>query len=109
MWHGVRRLILRVFIPEERLMAKPLLTDELWERIEPLLPPVKPRRFRYPGRKPLTHRQALTGILFVLKTGIPWNDLPWEMGCGSGSACRKRLQEWQALGIWDDLHHLLLV
>jgi len=43
-------------------MAKPLLTDDLWQRIEPLLPPPKPRRYRYPGRKPLTHRQALTGI-----------------------------------------------
>ncbi len=89
-------------------MATPLLPDALWERIEPLLPPVKPRRFRFPGRKPLTHRQALTGILFVLRTGIRWNDLPCELGCGSGSACRKRLQEWQQQGVWDRLHHLLL-
>jgi transposase len=70
-------------------MAAPLLPDALWERIEPLLPPPKPRRFRYPGRKPLTNRQALTGILFVLKTGIRWNDLPPEMGCDSGSRCRR--------------------
>jgi transposase len=89
-------------------MAQPLLPDELWERIEPLLPPVKPRRFRFPGRKPLTHRQALTGILFVLRTGLRWNDLPCELGCGSGSACRKRLQAWQRRGVWDVLHHLLL-
>src|SRR5918992_3817901 len=53
-------------------MAKPLLDDELWEVINPLLPPPKPRRFRFPGRKPLDNRKALTGILFVLKTGIPW-------------------------------------
>ena len=52
-------------------MAKPLLPDELWERIEPLLPPPKPRRFRFPGRKPLDNRKALTGILFVLKTRHP--------------------------------------
>jgi transposase len=89
-------------------MAQPLLSDALWQRIEPLLPKPKPRRFRFPGRKPLTNRQALTGILFVLRTGIRWNDLPCEMGCGSGSACRKRLQLWQELGIWDQLHHLLL-
>jgi transposase len=89
-------------------MAKPLLPDELWVRIDPLLPAPKPRRFRYPGRKPLTNRQALTGILFVLKTGINWNDLPCEMGCGSGSACRKRLQNWQRLGVWDRLHQHLL-
>jgi len=90
-------------------MASPLLSDALWERIEPLLPPLKPRRFRFPGRKPLSHRQALTGILFVLRTGIRWNDLPCELGCGSGSACRKRLQLWQQLGVWDRLHQLLLV
>jgi transposase len=89
-------------------MANPLLPDALWQRIEPLLPRVKPRRFRFPGRKPLSHRQARTGILFVLRTGIRWNDLPCELGCGSGSACRKRLQEWQRLGVWDALHHLLL-
>jgi len=89
-------------------MAKPLLPGELWQRIEPLLPAPAPRRFRYPGRKPLTNRQALTGILFVLRTGINWNDLPIELGCGSGSACRKRLQRWQRLGVWDRLHHLLL-
>src|SRR5882724_8346374 len=89
-------------------MAKPLLPDALWERIEPLLPPAPPRRYRFPGRKPLTHRQALTGILFVLRTGIRWNDLPAELGCGSGSAGRKRLALWQQLGIWDRLHRLLL-
>jgi transposase len=89
-------------------MAKPLLPDELWARIEPLLPAPKPRRFRYPGRKPLTNRQTLTGILFVSRTGISWNDLPCEMGCGSGSACRKRLQLWRQLGVWDRLHRLLL-
>ena len=89
-------------------MAKRLLSDDLWTRIEPLLPPLKPRRFRFPGRKPLTNRQALTGILFVLRTGVRWNDLPCELGCGSGSACRKRLQEWQRLGVWDTLHRMLL-
>src|SRR5438309_4652070 len=89
-------------------MAKPLLTDELWQRLEPLLPPPKPRRFRYPGRKPLTNRQALTGILFVLKTGIRWNDLPREMGCGSGSRCRRRLQAWYGAGVWHRLQALLL-
>ena len=77
-------------------MAKPLLPDELWERINELLPPPKPRRFRFPGRKPLDNRKALTGILFVLKTGIPWEYLPLEMGCGSGMTCWRRLRDWQA-------------
>jgi transposase len=84
------------------------LPDALWVRIETLLPAPKPRRFRYPGRKPLTNRQALTGILFVLKTGLRWNDLPREMGCGSGSRCRRRLEEWARAGVWDGLHAILL-
>ena len=89
-------------------MAKPLLPDALWERIEPLLPKPKPRRFRYPGRKPVEARKALTGILFVLKTGIDWEDLPQEMGCGCGMTCWRRLAEWTAAGVWQRLHEMLL-
>ena len=89
-------------------MAKPLVSDELWALIQPLLPPPKPRRFRYPGRKPLDDRQTLTGILFVLKTGIPWEDLPAEMNCGSGMTCWRRLQQWHQAGVWFQLHQVLL-
>ena len=89
-------------------MAKPILDDTLWENIEPLLPPPKPRRFRYPGRKPVENRAALTGILFVLKTGMPWEYLPQEMGCGSGMTCWRRLHDWQAAGVWTCLHRVLL-
>ncbi|WP_090871853.1 IS5 family transposase, partial [Paraburkholderia diazotrophica] len=67
-----------------------------------------PRRFRYPGRKPVADRAALTGILFVLKTGIRWRDLPAEMGCGSGVSCWRRLRDWQQAGVWDRLHAVLL-
>ena len=89
-------------------MAAPILPDESWDRVEPLLPPVPARRSRFPGRKPLTHRQALTGILFVLRTGTRWNDLPAEMGCGSGSRRRRRLAEWRKAGVWDRPHEVLL-
>ncbi len=89
-------------------MAKPLLDDKLWAVIEPLLPPSKPRRKRFPGRKPLSNRQTLTGILFVLKTGIPWEYLPQELGCGSGMTCWRRLREWQAAGVWQRIHEHLL-
>ena len=89
-------------------MAKTMLPDDLWALIEPLLPPPKRRRRDHPGRKPVGHRQALTGILFVLKTGIPWEDLPCEMGCGSGMTCWRRLRAWQHAGVWVRLHDLLL-
>jgi transposase len=89
-------------------MAKPLVSDELWEVPQPLLPPPKPRRRRFPGRKPLDDRKALTGILFVLKTGIPWEDLPMEMGCGCGMTCWRRLYAWQQAGVWFQLHQVLL-
>jgi transposase len=89
-------------------MAKPLVDDELWAIIEPLLPTPNPRRFRYPGRKPVDNGRALTGILFVLKTGIGWEDLPQEMGCGSGMTCWRRLRDWQAAGVWQQLHEVLL-
>jgi transposase len=89
-------------------MDKPIIDDELWALIEPLLPPSKPRREKNPGRLPVSNRAALTGILFVLKTGLRWRDLPAEMGCGSGVTCWRRLRDWQAAGVWDRLHALLL-
>jgi len=87
-------------------MATPLVSDELWTIIEPLLPPVPPKPKG--GRPPLPDRAALTGILFVLKTGIPLEMLPQEMGCGSGMTCWRRLRDWHAAGVWARLHHELL-
>ena len=88
-------------------MAKALVSDELWELVEPLIPKVE-RRYRFPGRKRIDDRSVLTGILFVLQTGIPWDYLPQEMGCGSGMTCWRRLKEWQEQGVWQQLHELLL-
>lgn len=87
-------------------MAAPLLPDGLWERIKPHLPP-RNRRF-WGGRPPIDDRKALTGIIFVLKTGIAWEDLPQEMGCGSGMTCWRRLRDWQQAGVWDTIKQLLL-
>ena len=87
-------------------MAKLLVSDELWEVIEPLLPPEpeKPKG----GRPRVPNRAALTGIIFVLKTGLPWEYLPPEMGCGSGITCWRRLRDWQDAGVWEKLHQVLL-
>ena len=90
------------------MAAKPwVVSDELWERIEPLLPKVQ-RRFRYPGRKRLPDRQALQGILFVLHSGIAWRHLPLELGYGGGLTCYRRMVEWQQAGVWERLHAVLL-
>src|SRR5258708_13084313 len=87
-------------------MARPLLPDELWEITEPLLPKWTPSPKG--GQPPVSDRNVLTGILFVLKTGIPWEDLPCEMGCGCGMTCWRRLRDWQEAGVWDRLHEVLL-
>lgn len=90
-------------------MAKPLIDDALWERIEPLLPPPPvPRNPDRPGRKRIPDRAALSGVLFVLRSGIPWKMLPREMGCGSGMSCWRRLRDWQAAGVWEKVHRVLL-
>lgn len=87
-------------------MARPLLTDELWEHIQPLLPPEQPKPKG--GRPRIPDRAALMGILFVLRSGIGWEYLPREMGCGSGMTCWRRLRDWEDGGIWDRVWQLLL-
>ena len=89
-------------------MAKPILDDALWEIIQPLLPPPKKRRKRYPGRKPIDNRSALCAVLFVLKTGVPWEYLPQELGWGSGMTAWRRLHAWQRKGVWKKIHEALL-
>ncbi len=80
-------------------MAKPLLTDELWERIKPSIPPEPPEPRL--GRPRVSNRACLTGIIFVLRTGTPWEYLPQEMGCGCGMTCWRLLRDWQEAGVWD--------
>jgi transposase len=87
-------------------MAKQLVSDELWASFAPLLPPAPPRPKG--GRPRISDRAALAGILFVLKTGIQWEWLPREMGCGSGMTCWRRLRDWQASGVWQCWQEALL-
>jgi transposase len=91
---------------EEREMAKPLLKEELWSRIESLFP-VKESNPKG-GRPRIPDRAVLTGILFVLRTGCPWEYLPQELGCGSGMTCWRRLRDWHAAGLWEQIWRLLL-
>src|SRR5216683_7024719 len=89
-------------------MPQALIDDDLWTRIEPLLPKRRRRNRQYAGRAPIPDRAVLTGILFVLRSGLPWNMLPREMGCGSGTTCWRRLVRWQRAGVWKRLHAVLL-
>jgi transposase len=86
-------------------MAGKLLSDELWESIEHLFPAYEPSPLG--GRPAVDNRTALTVILFVLKTGISWEDSPQELGC-SGKTASRRLAEWNELGVWRKVHAYLL-
>jgi transposase len=89
-------------------VVEDLVPDSLWERVAPVLPARPPRRRRFPGRLPVEDRVALAGIVFVLKTGIAWNELPTEViGC-SGVTCWRRVRDWTEAGVWPALHELLL-
>lgn len=87
-------------------MAKPLLPDELWEQIKLHVPPEGPKPKG--GRPRVSDRAALTGILFVLRTGTQWEMLPQEMGCGCGMTCWRRLRDWQAAGVWKKVWRTML-
>lgn len=87
-------------------MSRPLVPDELWAIVEPLLPEERPKPKG--GRPRVPNRACLTGIIFVLKTGLPRELLPQELGCGSGITFWRRLHEWQQAEVWDRLHRALL-
>ena len=87
-------------------MVKPLVPDELWALIEPLLPPERPQPKG--GRPPIPHRAGLSGIVFVLQSGIPWEMLPQERGCGSGMTRWRGLRDRHAAGVWERLHRVPL-
>ena len=89
-------------------MSHELIDDAIWTRLAPLIPARRVRRGHRHGRTPIPDRAILTGILFVLRSGIPWQMLPRQMGCGSGSTCWRRLVRWQRTGVWQRLHETLL-
>src|SRR5688572_1309005 len=88
-------------------MPKPLVPDELWDVVAPLLPRRRVPR-RKGGRPRVGDRAALAGIVFVLRTGVPWEYVPRELGCGCGMTCWRRLRDWTRAGVWRRLHRALL-
>ena len=89
-------------------LVQELMPDDLWQRVQPLLPPRPPRRYRYPGRLPRDDRAALAGIVHVLTSGCTWAQVPTErLGC-SGITCWRRLRDWTEVGVWPQLHQVLL-
>ena len=87
-------------------MGRHFLSDDVWRRVETVLPAAPPRR-RVPGPHPIGDRAVLGGILFVLRDGIPWQELPADVGAGSGMTCLRRLRQWQRDGVWDRIHRAL--
>src|SRR2546425_13299503 len=91
------------------LMPKTILCDGLWKRLEPLLPkPRENRHVQFAGRKPSEPRRILTGILFVLRTGIPWRWLPATSDFPCGQTCRGYLRQWHKAGTWQSIFEMLL-
>jgi len=87
-------------------MARQWVTDELWNEIQPLLPPERPKPKG--GRPRIPDRRCLIGIVFVLRTGCTWNDLPAELGCGDGTTCWRRFRAWSEAGVWQAVWQRIL-
>lgn len=89
-------------------MRTDLVPDDLWEQVAPLLPAAPERRHRFPGRLRVPDRTALAAVLYVLRTGVAWRDVPAEtVGC-SGVTAWRRLRDWTEAGVWPRLHAVLL-
>ena len=90
------------------LMARQPVSKELWLQLQPLIPTFTPSAKGGARKLAVSDEAALNGILFVLQTGIPWQELPQSLGYGSGMTCWRRLRDWNAAGVWEQLHHAML-
>ena len=89
-------------------MARRRVSKELWQKLQPLIPEFIPSSKGGPRTRAVSDEDAFQGILYVLQTGIPWQDLPQSLGHGSGMTCWRRLRQWQAAGVWQRLHMAML-
>lgn len=89
-------------------MRADLVPDDLWQRVAPLLPPAPERPRCYPGRLPIPDRAALAGVMYVLRTGVAWRDVPAETVSCSGVTSWRRSRHWTEAGVWPRLHAALL-
>src|SRR5512132_1757597 len=95
-------------IPAMTTLADRLLPDQLWQRIQPLLPP-PPSHARGGAPRTVPDRAAMAAIIFMARTSTPWALLPvGEFGCGSVTTCWRRFAEWAAAGVFERLQELLL-
>lgn len=85
------------------LMARQPVSKELWRQLQPLIPAFTPSVKGGARKLTVSDEAALNGIVFVLQTGIPWEDLPLSLGYGSGMTCWRRLRDWSANGVWQRL------
>ena len=90
-------------------MARQPVSKELWQQLQPLIPEFIPSSKGGARKLGVSNEAALNGILYVLQTGIPWEDLPQALGYGSGMTCWRRLRDWSAAGVWERLHKAMLV
>lgn len=88
-------------------MSEGIVDDALWERIAPIVLPFSKPQATRGGREPVSDRAAITGILYVMRTGIRWNALPRDLGVGSGVSCWRRLRYWQSIGVWSMVQEVL--
>ena len=88
-------------------MAEALVPDAMWEFVRQDLP-AESRPGHRGGRPAIDNRRTLAGIMFVLKYGVPWQAIPAELGCGSGSTCWRRFRQWTEAGVWQKIHARLI-
>ena len=91
------------------LMARQPVSKELWQQLQPLIPQFIPSSKGGARKLGVSNEAAFYGILYVLQTGIPWEDLPQSLGYGSGMTCWRRLRDWSTTGVWEQLRQAMLV